>query len=194
MAALYAHRALVRRLGHGAAQRPHRAACRNPRRAHSFPVGARQFTPVPVSPTASSSAWTAASPSSITRPAGAHREAGAHGPGAAIDAGSRHPARRRLQADRRRLGVRDRLRHRSKAAPSPGSLARSTSRRARRTATADRALAKLKALAATFEDESKPYLSLVHPMWKTHYGDYDHLARVKEWSRAGGGEGEGAGE
>jgi hypothetical protein len=23
-------------------------------------------------------------------------------------------------------------------------------------------------------------------MWKTHYGDYDHLARVKEWSLAGG--------
>jgi hypothetical protein len=30
----------------------------------------------------------------------------------------------------------------------------------------------------------------VHPMWKTHYGDYDHLARVKEWSLAGGSEGE----
>ena len=25
-------------------------------------------------------------------------------------------------------------------------------------------------------------------MWKTHYGDYDHLARVKEWSATGGGE------
>src|SRR4029078_11327912 len=37
-------------------------------------------------------------------------------------------------------------------------------------------------------DETKPYLSLVHPMWKTHYGDYDHLARVKEWSLAGGEE------
>ena len=23
-------------------------------------------------------------------------------------------------------------------------------------------------------------------MWKTHYGDYDHLARVKEWSLTGG--------
>jgi hypothetical protein len=23
-------------------------------------------------------------------------------------------------------------------------------------------------------------------MWRTHYGDYDHLARVKEWSRSGG--------
>jgi hypothetical protein len=23
-------------------------------------------------------------------------------------------------------------------------------------------------------------------MWKRHYGDYDHLARVKEWSASGG--------
>ncbi len=51
---------------------------------------------------------------------------------------------------------------------------------------ADRALAKLKELAAKFEDEATPYLSLVHPMWRTHYGDYDHLARVKEWSATGG--------
>jgi len=58
---------------------------------------------------------------------------------------------------------------------------------------ADRALAKLKEVAAIFEDESKPYLSLVHPMWKTHYGDYDHLARVKEWSLTGGAD-EGGGE
>ncbi|HEY6024089.1 MAG TPA: double-strand break repair protein AddB, partial [Pseudolabrys sp.] len=51
---------------------------------------------------------------------------------------------------------------------------------------ADRALARLKEVAAQFEDETNPYLSLVHPMWKTHYGDYDHLARVKEWSLTGG--------
>ena len=53
---------------------------------------------------------------------------------------------------------------------------------------ADHALAKLKELAARFEDAATPYLSLVHPMWKTHYGDYDHLARVKEWSATGGGD------
>ncbi len=58
---------------------------------------------------------------------------------------------------------------------------------------ADKALSKLKELAAVFEDESTPYLSLVHPMWKTHYGDYDHLARVKEWSLSGGAD-EGGGE
>jgi hypothetical protein len=23
-------------------------------------------------------------------------------------------------------------------------------------------------------------------MWKRHYGDYDHLARVKEWAASGG--------
>jgi ATP-dependent helicase/nuclease subunit B len=51
---------------------------------------------------------------------------------------------------------------------------------------ADNALARLKGVAALFADASKPYLSLVHPMWKTHYGDYDHLARVKEWSLTGG--------
>jgi ATP-dependent helicase/nuclease subunit B len=51
---------------------------------------------------------------------------------------------------------------------------------------ADRALEKLTALARRFADESVAYRSLVHPMWTTHYGDYDHLARVKEWSSTGG--------
>ncbi len=53
---------------------------------------------------------------------------------------------------------------------------------------AGHALGKLKGLAAKFENEAEPYRSLVHPMWKTHYGDYDHLARVKEWSLGGGGD------
>src|SRR5579862_3887698 len=51
---------------------------------------------------------------------------------------------------------------------------------------ADRALEKLTALAKRFADKDQPYRSLVHPMWTTHYGDYDHLARVKEWSSTGG--------
>jgi ATP-dependent helicase/nuclease subunit B len=55
---------------------------------------------------------------------------------------------------------------------------------------AEHALTRLKALAADFENPDTPYYSLVHPMWKTHYGDYDHLARVREWSLAGGSEGE----
>ena len=28
--------------------------------------------------------------------------------------------------------------------------------------------------------------SLVLPMWTARYGDYDDLARIKEWSAAGG--------
>jgi ATP-dependent helicase/nuclease subunit B len=53
---------------------------------------------------------------------------------------------------------------------------------------ADRAFEKLAALVRRFDDDRVPYLSLVHPMWSTHYGDYDHLSRVKEWSAAGGAE------
>jgi ATP-dependent helicase/nuclease subunit B len=47
---------------------------------------------------------------------------------------------------------------------------------------ADRALAKLALVAARFEDEQQAYLPLVLSMWKSRYGTYDHLARVKEWS------------
>jgi ATP-dependent helicase/nuclease subunit B len=51
---------------------------------------------------------------------------------------------------------------------------------------ADYALRRLTEIAQRFDDENQPYRSLVHPMWTTHYGDYDHLARVKEWSATGG--------
>ncbi|HEX3936653.1 MAG TPA: double-strand break repair protein AddB [Xanthobacteraceae bacterium] len=51
---------------------------------------------------------------------------------------------------------------------------------------ADRALERLGKIAQVFDSDSEPYRSLVHPMWRTRYGDYDHLARVKEWSRSGG--------
>jgi ATP-dependent helicase/nuclease subunit B len=64
-------------------------------------------------------------------------------------------------------------------------------------AEADRALTRLAAVAAHFADPDSEYLSLVHPMWKSYYGDYDHLARVKEWSLTGGaadGNGTGGGE
>jgi len=57
---------------------------------------------------------------------------------------------------------------------------------------ADRALARLKTVIAKFAEAETPYRSLVSPMWKTRYGDYDHLARVAEWSA--GGEDEEAGE
>ena len=51
---------------------------------------------------------------------------------------------------------------------------------------ADRALDRLRGVLARFEDEATPYRSLVSPMWSTGYGDYDHLARIKEWSVTGG--------
>lgn len=51
---------------------------------------------------------------------------------------------------------------------------------------ADEALAELTNVLAQFADPNSPYLSLRHPMWKNHYGTYDHLARIKEWSLTGG--------
>jgi len=51
---------------------------------------------------------------------------------------------------------------------------------------ADIAKAKLSRIAARFLLDGEPYRSLVHPMWQRHYGDYDHLARVKEWAASGG--------
>ncbi|HEV8464320.1 MAG TPA: double-strand break repair protein AddB, partial [Pseudolabrys sp.] len=50
----------------------------------------------------------------------------------------------------------------------------------------DIALQRLTGIAQKFLIDGEPYRSLVHPMWKRHYGDYDHLARVKEWAASGG--------
>jgi ATP-dependent helicase/nuclease subunit B len=50
---------------------------------------------------------------------------------------------------------------------------------------AERALGKLRAVAERFEDPEQPYLPLVLPMWKSRYGPYDHLARIKEWAVGG---------
>jgi putative ABC transport system permease protein len=48
---------------------------------------------------------------------------------------------------------------------------------------AQESLARLKALIDRFEHEKTPYASLLHPMFTgRRYGDYDHLARVREWS------------
>lgn len=52
---------------------------------------------------------------------------------------------------------------------------------------ADRALKKLEDLVVKFSVEETPYLSFWRPMWVGRtYGDYDHLARVREWSATGG--------
>ncbi|MBR0824762.1 double-strand break repair protein AddB [Bradyrhizobium manausense] len=53
------------------------------------------------------------------------------------------------------------------------------------TAAAD-ARRKLEALIRAFEDENQAYTSLNLPMWTNRYGAYDDLARIKEWSAAGG--------
>ena len=51
---------------------------------------------------------------------------------------------------------------------------------------ADYARAQLEKLIRKFEDESQPYTSLNLSMWSNRYGTYDDLARIKEWSAAGG--------
>ena len=51
---------------------------------------------------------------------------------------------------------------------------------------ADYARGQLEALIRKFENEAEPYRSLNLPMWTNRYGRYDDLARIKEWSAAGG--------
>jgi ATP-dependent helicase/nuclease subunit B len=46
--------------------------------------------------------------------------------------------------------------------------------------------AQLKELLSQFSSESTPYASRPHPAFMSDIGDYDHLARVKEWMRGGG--------
>jgi ATP-dependent helicase/nuclease subunit B len=45
---------------------------------------------------------------------------------------------------------------------------------------------KLEALIRAFENEDQAYTSLNLSMWANRYGSYDDLARIKEWSAAGG--------
>jgi ATP-dependent helicase/nuclease subunit B len=52
-------------------------------------------------------------------------------------------------------------------------------------AQADLARTKLTEIVRRFVIAGEGYASLMNPMWKTRYGDYDHLARVKEWSARG---------
>jgi ATP-dependent helicase/nuclease subunit B len=56
---------------------------------------------------------------------------------------------------------------------------------------ADEARAKLEGLIRAFDNESQAYSSLNLSMWTNRYGDYDDLARIKEWSATGNG-GDGA--
>jgi len=53
---------------------------------------------------------------------------------------------------------------------------------------AEEALAGLRRLIADFANPATPYLSEPHPAYAPHYSDYAHLARIAEWSAAGGEE------
>ncbi len=53
-------------------------------------------------------------------------------------------------------------------------------------AAAEEARRKLEALIRAFENETQAYTSLNLSMWSNRYGSYDDLARIKEWSAAGG--------
>ena len=50
---------------------------------------------------------------------------------------------------------------------------------------ADYARARLEELVRQFDNPEQPYLSLNLSMWAKRYGDYDALARIKEWSSLG---------
>jgi ATP-dependent helicase/nuclease subunit B len=53
-------------------------------------------------------------------------------------------------------------------------------------AAADYARQQLEKLIRQFESEDQAYTSLNLSMWSNRYGAYDDLARIKEWSAAGG--------
>jgi ATP-dependent helicase/nuclease subunit B len=53
---------------------------------------------------------------------------------------------------------------------------------------AEYARQKVEKLVADFADESAPYQSIPRPRWRSRFGDYDHLARIKEWSAQAGDE------
>jgi ATP-dependent helicase/nuclease subunit B len=58
---------------------------------------------------------------------------------------------------------------------------------------ADKHFDELKALLEAFREPDTPYLSRPFPKFASRFSDYDHLARVKEWS-ATGGDGDDTGE
>ncbi|MEZ0214284.1 MAG: double-strand break repair protein AddB, partial [Xanthobacteraceae bacterium] len=55
---------------------------------------------------------------------------------------------------------------------------------------AEATLERLEELVRAFENPAQGYLALRRPMFRNRFGDYDHLARVGEWSVGGEGEGE----
>ena len=59
---------------------------------------------------------------------------------------------------------------------------------------AEKHLAELKALLDAFAKRETPYLSRPFPKFASRFSDYDHLARVKEWSATGGADDGAAGD
>ena len=51
---------------------------------------------------------------------------------------------------------------------------------------AEQHFAGLRVLLEAFAREDTPYLSLPFPKFAPRFSDYEHLARVKEWSATGG--------
>lgn len=54
---------------------------------------------------------------------------------------------------------------------------------------AQNALSGLRRLIAMYSNPATPYRSRPRPMFKSRFGDYDHLARVREWSSTDGDDG-----
>ncbi len=122
----------------------------------------------------------------------ADREAGPHRAVAAAHARSRDPAPGRLQGD---PGRRDRWRELLYVRLRGGAAAgEDNADRVRETApSTSRPTTRWRGspdCSPSSPIPSTPYYSLLHPMWTTHYGTYDHLARVQEWSLTGGDEDE----
>ena len=49
-------------------------------------------------------------------------------------------------------------------------------------------LALVAKMAEHFDNPATPYVALPWPEFIPHFNDYEHLARIEEWSTAGGGE------
>ncbi len=47
------------------------------------------------------------------------------------------------------------------------------------------ARARVETLLAAFANEKTPYHSIPRPKWRGRFGQYDHLARIREWSAEG---------
>ena len=95
-----------------------------------------------------------------------------------------------------RIDRRAALRLASEAATRRASQSRSPGRTARPTPRPMRRCARSLASPRASRTRATPYRSRERPMWaRRAYGDYDHLARVREWSLSGGaGDGEAADE